>query len=66
MQNELDPVDMARKEIPLSEVLPQPAGGVDTGLKPPSPPHNIGKIVPVPFSWPSANLIDCNQLPRPL
>ena len=33
---------MARKEIPLSEVLPQPAGGVDTGLKPPVPPHNIG------------------------
>ena len=41
-QNELDPLDMARKEIPLSEVLPQPAGGLDTGLKPPSPPLNIG------------------------
>lgn len=40
--NELDPVDMARKEVPLSEVLPQPAGGVDTGLVPPIPPENIG------------------------
>ncbi|ETI23060.1 homoserine kinase [Cladophialophora carrionii CBS 160.54] len=40
--NELDPVDMARKEVPLSEVLPQPAGGEDTGLVPPIPPENIG------------------------
>lgn len=40
--NELDPVDMARKEIPLSEVLPAPAGGVDTGLRPPEPPVGIG------------------------
>lgn len=40
--NELDPADMARKEVPLSEVLPQPAGGIDTGLKPPIPPENIG------------------------
>lgn len=40
--NELDPVDMARKEIPLSEVLPAPAGGVDTGLRPPEPPIGIG------------------------
>jgi homoserine kinase len=40
--NELDPVDMARKEVPLSEVLPQPAGGIDTGLRPPIPPDNIG------------------------
>lgn len=40
--NELDPADMARKEIPLSEVLPAPAGGVDTGLKPPEPPVGIG------------------------
>lgn len=40
--NELDPDDMSRKEIPLSEVLPEPAGGVDTGLTPPEPPHNIG------------------------
>ena len=40
--NELDPADTERKEIPLSEVLPEPAGGVDTGRKPPEPPHNIG------------------------
>lgn len=40
--NELDPVETERKEIPLSEVLPSPAGGVDTGLKPPEPPLNIG------------------------
>ena len=40
--NELDPADMARKEIPLSEVLPAPAGGIDTGLKPPEPPLDIG------------------------
>ena len=33
---------MARKEIPLSEVLPAPAGGVDTGIKPPEPPLGIG------------------------
>ena len=40
--NELDPDDMLRKEIPLSEVIPAPQGGVDTGLRPPSPPHGIG------------------------
>ncbi|KAI9653864.1 MAG: hypothetical protein M1821_006895 [Bathelium mastoideum] len=40
--NELDPKDTERKEIPLSEVLPQPAGGVDTGAMPPEPPFNIG------------------------
>lgn len=40
--NELDPEAMARKEVPLSEVLPAPAGGVDTGLVPPIPPENIG------------------------
>ncbi|KAJ9612502.1 Trihydroxynaphthalene reductase [Cladophialophora chaetospira] len=40
--NELDPVDMARVEVPLAEVLPQPAGGIDTGLVPPIPPENIG------------------------
>ena len=40
--NDLDPDDMARKEVPLSEVLPQPAGGIDTGLRPPIPPDNIG------------------------
>ncbi|KAI9828821.1 MAG: Trihydroxynaphthalene reductase [Sarea resinae] len=40
--NELDPADGERLEIPLSEVLPEPAGGVDTGLQPPEPPLNIG------------------------
>lgn len=40
--NELKPEDVARKEIPLSEVLPAPAGGVDTGFKPPEPPLGIG------------------------
>jgi len=40
--NELNPDDLARKEIPLSEVLPEPAGGVDTGVQPPEPPHGIG------------------------
>lgn len=40
--NELSPDDLARIEVPLSEVLPQPAGGVDTGLTPPIPPVDIG------------------------
>ena len=40
--NDLDPEATARKEIPLSEVLPAPAGGVDTGFKPPEPPVGIG------------------------
>lgn len=40
--NELKAADVDRLEIPLSEVLPKPAGGVDTGLTPPEPPYNIG------------------------
>jgi homoserine kinase len=40
--NDLDPEAAARKEVPLSEVLPAPAGGVDTGLVPPIPPVGIG------------------------
>ncbi|GAD97946.1 homoserine kinase [Paecilomyces variotii No. 5] len=40
--NELKPEDVARKEIPLSEVLPAPAGGLDTGKRPPEPPLGIG------------------------
>ena len=40
--NELNPEDMQRKEIPLSEVIPAPQGGVDTGLQPPEPPYGIG------------------------
>ncbi|KAH0535950.1 Trihydroxynaphthalene reductase [Glutinoglossum americanum] len=47
--NELDPADTERKEIPLSEVLPEPAGGLDTGLKPPEPPHGIGHYKK--FKW---------------
>jgi homoserine kinase len=40
--NELKPEDVARIEIPLSEVLPTPAGGIDTGKRPPEPPVGIG------------------------
>ena len=46
---DLDQEDMKRKEIPLSEVLPAPAGGVDTGLTPPIPPIDIGKHIK--FNW---------------
>ncbi|MCJ1307552.1 hypothetical protein MMC25_001198 [Agyrium rufum] len=46
---ELDAQDMARVEIPLSEVLPEPAGGVDTGLMPPTPPEGIGHFIK--FKW---------------
>ncbi|KAL7274714.1 Trihydroxynaphthalene reductase [Rhizina undulata] len=46
---ELDPVDMGRKEIPLAEVLPEPAGGIDTGLRPPEPPVGIGHYIK--FGW---------------
>lgn len=46
---ELDPVDTERKEIPLSEVLPEPAGGLDTGLRPPEPPVGIGHYIR--FGW---------------
>ena len=46
---ELDPEDMERKEIPLAEVLPEPAGGIDTGVKPPQPPLGIGHYIR--FGW---------------
>ena len=46
---ELDAKDTERKEIPLSEVLPEPAGGVDTGLEPPPPPQGIGHYIR--FGW---------------
>ena len=46
---ELDPEAMARKEIPLSEVLPAPQGGEDTGLRPPEPPIGIGHYIK--FKW---------------
>lgn len=48
--NPLTPEDVARVEIPLSEVLPTPAGGVDTGEVPPLPPHNIGQHIKFPWS----------------
>lgn len=47
--NELNPEDMARVEVPLAEVLPQPAGGQDTGLIPPIPPNDIGHFRR--FNW---------------
>ncbi|KAJ5232002.1 Homoserine kinase [Penicillium chermesinum] len=47
--NELKPEDVARKEIPLSEVLPSPAGGIDTGFQPPEPPLGIGHYRK--FNW---------------
>ncbi|KAJ4299827.1 hypothetical protein N0V90_005073 [Kalmusia sp. IMI 367209] len=47
--NELSPEDTERLEIPLSEVLPEPAGGVDTGLRPPEPPKDIGHYTK--FNW---------------
>ena len=46
---ELKAEETARKEIPLSEVLPEPAGGVDTGENPPLPPTGIGHFNQ--FSW---------------
>ncbi|KAI0873713.1 GHMP kinase [Hypoxylon argillaceum] len=45
----LAPEDVARVEIPLSEVLPAPAGGLDTGERPPEPPHGIGHHIK--FQW---------------
>lgn len=46
----LTPADVARVEIPLSEVLPAPAGGLDTGERPPEPPHGIGHHIKFPWS----------------
>lgn len=46
----LQPEDVARIEIPLSEVLPSPAGGVDTGKKPPEPPVGIGHHIKFPWA----------------
>jgi homoserine kinase len=45
----LSPEDLARVEIPLSEVLPAPAGGEDTGERPPEPPHGIGRHIKFPW-----------------
>lgn len=46
----LVPEDVARVEIPLSEVLPSPAGGVDTGERPPEPPFGIGHHIKFPWA----------------
>ncbi|KOS22752.1 Homoserine kinase [Escovopsis weberi] len=46
----LKPEDVSRIEIPLSEVLPSPAGGVDTGEKPPEPPVGIGHHITFPWN----------------
>jgi len=34
----------------LSEVLPTPAGGIDTGIRPPEPPHGIGHHIKFPWA----------------
>lgn len=46
---ELPEEETQRKEIPLSEVLPEPAGGVDTGNAPPEPPIGIGHFIK--YGW---------------
>lgn len=48
--NDLSAEDTSRKEIPLSEVLPAPAGGVDTGKAPPEPPIGIGHYMKFPWA----------------
>ncbi|KAH8598055.1 ribosomal protein S5 domain 2-type protein [Bisporella sp. PMI_857] len=48
--NDLSPEDTERKEIPLSEVLPAPAGGHDTGNNPPEPPIGIGHYMKFPWA----------------
>ena len=48
--NDLSPEDTSRKEIPLSEVLPEPAGGLDTGFAPPEPPVGIGHYMKFPWA----------------
>lgn len=46
---ELSEADLSRVEIPLAEVLPEPAGGIETGLTPPEPPLNIGHHIK--YDW---------------
>lgn len=46
---ELSPADTDRVEIPLAEVLPEPAGGINTGLAPPEPPQDIGHHIK--YDW---------------
>ncbi|PRT54835.1 Homoserine kinase [Wickerhamiella sorbophila] len=40
---ELSGTELERVEIPVAEVLPEPSGGVDTGLTPPEPPVGISR-----------------------
>ncbi|KAL5612215.1 hypothetical protein BROUX41_000245 [Berkeleyomyces rouxiae] len=46
----LNPEDAQRIEVPLSEVLPEPAGGIDTKKTPPIPPNNIGHYIKFPWA----------------
>ena len=46
----LSPEDTARVEIPLAEVLPELAGGVDTGSPVHEPPMEIGSYHQFPFN----------------
>lgn len=46
---DLTPQEVERREIPLSEVLPEPSGGENTGLVPPLPPTDIGRHVK--YQW---------------
>lgn len=46
---DLSEAELSRVEIPLAEVLPEPAGGVNTGLVPPEPPMNIGHHIK--YDW---------------
>ncbi|RKF76748.1 Homoserine kinase [Golovinomyces cichoracearum] len=48
--NDLSPAETSRIEIPLSEVLPSPAGGIDTGITPPEPAFNIGHYMKFPWA----------------
>lgn len=47
--NESNNEAMARKEVSLSEILPAPAGGIDTGLKNSMPSENIEHHIK--FRW---------------
>lgn len=55
--SELDAEAMARREVPRSEILPEPdRKGDDTGLKPPVPPFSIAHHVK--FQWsPSTKVV---------
>ena len=50
---ELSPQDEQRRDVPLSEVIPEypPDASFEWGSNPPSPPHNIGHYIR--FGWAS-------------